>query len=45
MAFEVGIKQSESVADIMKTAGFKNVSTRADLNEVDRVVFGTLDVI
>ena len=41
MAFEVGINQANSVCEIMKNAGFKNVDTRADLNKIDRVVFGT----
>ena len=42
MAFEVGIHQAGAVADIMKAAGFSNIATRADINGIDRVVFGTV---
>lgn len=42
LAFEVGINQAESVADIMKENGFTSVQTRKDYGEVDRVVFGTV---
>lgn len=45
MAFEVGINQAQDIAEIMRNNGFKNVSTRADMNGIDRVVFGTLDVL
>lgn len=41
MAFEVGINQSESVKAIMVENGFADVQTRADINGIDRVVFGT----
>lgn len=43
MAFEVGINQADAVAYIMKENGFINVQTRKDYNEIDRVVFGTLN--
>lgn len=43
MAFEVGINQAEAVADIMKQQGFENITKCADLNGIDRVVFGTLN--
>lgn len=43
MAFEVGINQADAVARIMKENGFINVQTRKDYNEIDRVVFGTLN--
>lgn len=43
LAFEVGINQATAVAEILKQNGFTHVGTRADLNEIDRVVFGTLD--
>lgn len=43
LAFEVGINQATAVAEILKQNGFIHVGTRADLNEIDRVVFGTLD--
>lgn len=42
MAFEVGIHQAGAVADIMKAAGFSNITARADINGIDRVVFGTV---
>ncbi len=45
MAFEVGINQAKLVADIMKENGFVNVQTRKDYNEIDRVVFGTVNNI
>lgn len=41
MAFEVGINQADAVADIMKQQGFADIQKRADLNGIDRVVFGT----
>jgi len=43
MAFEVGINQADAVARIMKENGFINVQTHKDYNEIDRVVFGTLN--
>lgn len=45
LAFEVGINQANAVAEIMKEAGFESVNTRADMNDIDRVVFGTLNNI
>ena len=42
IAFEVGIGQAESVAALLRDAGFVKVSTAKDLNGTDRVVFGTL---
>jgi len=42
MAFEVGIHEFSAVSDIMKKAGFKNLGFIKDLNEIERVVFGTL---
>ncbi len=41
LVFEVGINQASKVAEIMQENGFVNVGTRADLNGIDRVVFGT----
>ena len=41
MAFEVGANQAEAVCEIMKQNGFKDVQTRKDYCEIDRVVFGT----
>lgn len=42
LAFEVGVNQAESVKQILIENGFKNVSTRKDLNDIERVVFGTV---
>ena len=42
IAFEVGINQSERVAEILKTQGFKNVTVKKDLNSIDRVVFANI---
>ena len=39
MAFEVGIGESEKVAALMKTAGYK-VSIKKDLNNIERLVSG-----
>lgn len=43
MAFEVGIDEAQDVSEIMRQNGFENVGTRADLNKIDRVVFGTVN--
>ncbi len=45
MAFEVGINEAQDVAEIMRQNGFENVGTRADLNKIDRVVFGTANTL
>lgn len=45
MAFEVGIDEAQDVAEIMRQNGFENVGTRADLNKIDRVVFGTANTL
>ncbi len=42
IAFEVGIGQAESVAALLRDAGYVKVSTAKDLNGIQRVVFGTL---
>lgn len=42
LVFEVGINQSESVKEILRENGFKDVSSRKDLNDIERVVFGTV---
>lgn len=39
MAFEVGMGESEKVAELMKTAGYK-VSIKKDLNNIERLVSG-----
>ena len=41
LVFEVGVNQASAVALMMTAAGFMNVDTRADMNDIDRVVFGT----
>ena len=43
LAFEVGINEAESVKQILMENGFKNVSARKDLNDIERVVFGTAE--
>ena len=45
LAFEVGINQAEKITDIMKENGFVNIKTRKDYNEIDRVVFGTVETV
>lgn len=45
LAFEVGINQAESVAEMMRENGFVNIETRKDYGEIDRVVFGTVNNI
>ncbi|MBQ8203956.1 MAG: peptide chain release factor N(5)-glutamine methyltransferase [Clostridia bacterium] len=42
LAFEVGVNQSDRVKELLLAAGFKNISTRKDLNGIERVVFGTV---
>ncbi|NDE91241.1 MAG: hypothetical protein EB059_08945, partial [Alphaproteobacteria bacterium] len=40
LAFEVGHTQADAVMDILKQNGFEKVATRADLQNIPRVVFG-----
>lgn len=40
LAFEVGWKQAEAVADLMKAAGFSEIIVRKDYGGNDRVVWG-----
>ena len=40
LAFEVGINQSEAVKDLLKKAGFGEISIRKDLGEIERTVSG-----
>lgn len=42
LMFELGIRQSTSVAQLMKKAGFENIKVLKDLANIDRVIFGTL---
>ncbi len=43
LALEIGIGQEESVKELLKKAGLKNIGTKKDLCGVQRVVFGTAD--
>ena len=43
LAFEVGYNQATAVCKIMEQNGFKNIQTRKDYCDVDRVVFGTVN--
>lgn len=45
LAFEVGIKEAEAVADILKAEGFVDISFKTDLIGIQRVVFGTANSI
>ena len=40
LIFEIGDTQGEAVAELMKAAGFENVSVHKDLAGLDRVVEG-----
>lgn len=40
LAFEVGFKQSEAVAEILETAGFTDIQFKKDLNGIKRAVTG-----
>lgn len=42
VAFEVGVNEADSVAEILTGEGFVNVEKRKDLADIDRVVFGTV---
>ena len=43
ICFEVGIKQAESVKEILNEAGFSDIAVNKDLSGIDRVVFGTVN--
>ena len=45
LAFEVGIGQAQSVADIMSEAGFENIGFKKDAADIQRVVFGTVNQV
>ena len=45
VAVEVGFKQAKEVAELFSAAGLKNVGTKKDLNEIERVVYGTFETI
>ena len=42
LAVEVGAGMAERVKELFIAAGLKNVKTREDINEIERVVYGTL---
>lgn len=42
LCFEIGFKQADAVSGILKDAGFKNVTVKRDIEQRDRVVFGTV---
>lgn len=42
LAVEVGAGMAEKVKELFVAAGLKNVKTREDINEIERVVYGTL---
>ncbi len=42
LAVEVGAGMAEKVKELFIAAGLKNVKTREDINEIERVVYGTL---
>lgn len=41
LAFEVGINESEAVAELLRQNGYQSVGTCKDYCDIDRVVFGT----
>ncbi len=43
MMFEVGINEADSVAELMSEAGFAKIDFVRDLNNIRRVVFGTVE--
>ena len=43
LCFEVGYTQAEAVCEILKAERFSNIGIRKDMNDVQRVVFGTLN--
>ncbi len=45
LAYEVGIGEAERVADIMKQEGFSKITIKTDLCGVQRVVFGTANIL
>ncbi len=45
LAFEVGIKEAEAVAELLKKEGFTEIGFACDLLGIQRVVFGTVNDI
>ena len=42
LMFEIGCEQAESVEELMKNAGYEQITVKKDLAGLDRVVYGTL---
>ena len=42
VAVEVGAGMAQKVKELFIAAGLKNVKTKEDINEIERVVYGTL---
>lgn len=42
LMFEIGCDQAESVEELMKNAGYEQITVKKDLAGLDRVVYGTL---
>ena len=42
LMFEIGCDQGESVEELMKNAGYEQITVKKDLAGLDRVVYGTL---
>ena len=42
LMFEIGCDQAEAVEELMKTAGYEQITVKKDLAGLDRVVYGTL---
>ena len=40
ICFEVGLRQSDRVCEILKQKGFKDINTKKDLNGIERAVYG-----
>lgn len=43
LAFEIGSTQAKAVSEILAVNGFKNITVKKDIEDRERVVFGTLD--
>ena len=42
LMFEIGCDQAEAVEELMKNAGYEQITVKKDLAGLDRVVYGTL---
>ena len=43
LAFEIGFSQAKAVSEILAANGFKNITVKKDIEDRERVVFGTLN--